>query len=104
MFEKGIVTEVKRLLRKTLSVTSKQALGIKEIKGYLNKTYSETEAKEALKKNTRRFAKRQLTWFRADKRIAWLNIDEIGEAHATRIIIMGMYGKSITCNIKAKKD
>ena len=86
MFKKGIVTEVKKLLRQTLSITSRQALGIKEIEGYLNKTHDKTEAKEALKKNTRRFAKRQLTWFRADKRIVWLNIDEIGEARATQII------------------
>ncbi|NQU95915.1 MAG: tRNA (adenosine(37)-N6)-dimethylallyltransferase MiaA [Candidatus Omnitrophica bacterium] len=86
MFKKGIVNEVKKLLRKTLSVTSKQALGIKEIEGYFNKAYDETEAKDALKKNTRRFAKRQLTWFRADKRIVWLDIDKTREAPATRII------------------
>jgi len=75
MFRKGIVREVKKLLRKNLSITARQALGIKEVEGYLNKTYSLKEAKELLKKNTRRFAKRQLTWFRADKNILWINAE-----------------------------
>jgi len=72
MFKKGLTREVRKLLRRKLGVTARQALGIKEVGGYLNKTYSLEEAKERLKKNTRRFAKRQLTWFRADKRITWL--------------------------------
>ncbi len=86
MFKKGIIEEVKKLLRLNLSITSKEALGIKQIKGYLDKRYDLEKAKELLKRDTRRFAKRQLTWFRADKRIIWLN------------------GKSITRNIKAKAE
>jgi tRNA dimethylallyltransferase len=78
MFKNGLVKEVKRLLKRKLSLTSKQALGIKEIKGYFDKKYDLEKAKELLKKDTRRFAKRQLTWFRADKRIRWL---DTGKAH-----------------------
>ncbi len=72
MFASGVVNEVKKLSRKPLSKTAKAALGFKEIVGYLNNEYSLDEAKELMKRNTRRFAKRQLTWFRADKRIRWI--------------------------------
>lgn len=72
MFKKGIVEEVKKLSRKNLSSTSQKALGYKEVLRYLNGEYSLEEAKELLKKNTRNFAKRQMTWFRGDKRIGWL--------------------------------
>ncbi len=73
MFKKGIVQEVKRLSRTKLSITARNALGYKEILGYLKGRYSLEEVKALLKKNTRRFAKRQLTWFRPDQRIHWLS-------------------------------
>ncbi len=76
MFGQGIVEEVKALCKKRLSQTAKQALGYKEIKGYLDGRYSIEEAKRLLKRNTRRFAKRQLTWFRKDKRIRWVEMQE----------------------------
>jgi tRNA dimethylallyltransferase len=72
MFKKGIVNEVRRLSKKKLSQTSGKALGYNEVLGYLKGKYSLEEAKELLKKNTRHFAKRQLTWFRPDQRITWL--------------------------------
>ena len=72
MFKKGIVGEVRRLSKKRLSMTAGKALGYSEVMGYLKGRYSLEEAKELLKKNTRHFAKRQLTWFRPDRRITWL--------------------------------
>jgi len=72
MFSKGIAREVKKLSKKKLSQTSGKALGYSEVLGYLKGKYSMEEAKELLKKNTRHFAKRQLTWFRPDRRITWL--------------------------------
>ena len=72
MFDNGIVKEVKRLSGARLGVTARAALGYKEILGYLKGEYTLEDAKDLLKKNTRRFAKRQMTWFRADKRIHWL--------------------------------
>jgi tRNA dimethylallyltransferase len=72
MFKKGIVSEVKKLSGKKLSMTAKKALGYGEVLGYLKGEYSLEEAKELLKKNTRHFAKKQLTWFRGDKRIRWI--------------------------------
>ncbi len=89
MFRRGLVEEVKKLLRKRLSITSRRAIGIKQVEGYLNGDYGLAEAKEALKRDTRRLAKRQLTWFRADKRIKWLDIGKTD-------------GKGASCNAKIK--
>ncbi len=71
MFKKGIVAEVKKLSRKKLSMTARKALGYGEVLGYLKGEYSLEEAKELLKKNTRHFSKKQLTWFGPDRRILW---------------------------------
>ncbi|MDD4979665.1 MAG: tRNA (adenosine(37)-N6)-dimethylallyltransferase MiaA [Candidatus Omnitrophica bacterium] len=76
MFIQGAVSEAKKLLKLKLSRTAGYALGIREIKGYLDGLYDLEEAKRLLKKNTRNYAKRQLTWFRKDKRIQWIEISE----------------------------
>jgi tRNA dimethylallyltransferase len=76
MFDDGLVSEVKRLLQLKLSHSARQVLGYKEVKGFLEGQYSLEEAKRLLKRNTRRFAKRQLCWFRRDKRIIWIKINE----------------------------
>lgn len=74
MFEDGLVEEVKRLIRGRLSQTAQQAIGYREIIDYLDGRYDFEEARRLLKRNTRRYAKRQLTWFRKDKRIKWIEI------------------------------
>ena len=76
MFKHGIIDEVKKLLTGNLSLTCKQAIGIREIKDYLEGKCDLGQAKDLLKKNTRNYAKRQLTWFRKDKRIVWLDADD----------------------------
>lgn len=77
MIAGGLVEEVKRLLERGYNpgLTSMQGLGYKEISGYLQGQYSLDEATELLKRNTRRFAKRQLTWFRRDTRIKWITVE-----------------------------
>ncbi|MFH0913317.1 MAG: tRNA (adenosine(37)-N6)-dimethylallyltransferase MiaA [Candidatus Omnitrophota bacterium] len=74
MFARGAVPEVKKLLKLKLSKTARYALGIREIKGYLEGVYDLKEAKCLMKRNTRLYAKRQLTWFRKDKRIQWVEV------------------------------
>ncbi len=69
MFEEGLLGEVKKLLKLRLGRTAGFAIGIRELKDYLSGKYDLEAAKELIKRNTRRFAKRQLTWFRKDKRI-----------------------------------
>jgi tRNA dimethylallyltransferase len=76
MFRLGLINEVKRLLKHKLSRTAKCAIGIRELKGYLFKEYSLLEAKRLMQRNSRRYAKRQLTWFRKDKRIQWMSINK----------------------------
>ncbi len=53
-----------------------QAIGHKELAGYINGECSLNEAAESLKRQTRRYAKRQLTWLKRDKRINWIYADE----------------------------
>lgn len=76
MFEQGAVLEVENILKsgKKISQSASQALGFKEIVGYLNGEYDKTRAIYLLKKNTRNFAKRQLTWFRRNEKIKWLDL------------------------------
>jgi len=65
MFEKGLVEEVKRLLNKyELSKTAKAAIGYKEVIDYLNGELSLQECKELIKKRSRNYAKRQVTFFK----------------------------------------
>jgi len=75
MFEQGLVSEVKKLLKKNLSRTAACAIGIKELKGYFTGDYDLEEARRLIKRNTRLYAKRQLTWFRKDKRIQWIEVN-----------------------------
>jgi len=77
MFEEGLVREVKRLSRERLSVTAKAALGFKEVLKFLKGEIDLKTAKEMMKQNTRRYAKRQLTWFRADGRIRWFDVEKM---------------------------
>jgi tRNA dimethylallyltransferase len=78
MFDKGLVDEVKSLLDgpKGLSKQAKQALGYKEVIEYLDGGLSLSDAKELVKLSTRRFAKRQMTWFRSFQDIQWLEAEE----------------------------
>jgi tRNA dimethylallyltransferase len=74
MFADGLCNEVKKLLKLNLSKTASYAIGVKELKGYFDGLYDLEGAKRLIKRNTRLYAKRQLTWFRKDKRIKWVNI------------------------------
>ena len=78
---RGLVDEVRRLIERypTMPV-ARQALGYKEILAYLQGECSLEEAIALLKRNTRRFAKRQFTWFRRDQRIHWFDIEAIENA------------------------
>ncbi len=72
MFTKGLVKEVQRLSHLPLSQTARNLIGVKEVLGFLNAEYGLERAQYLMKLNTRHFAKRQLTWFRKDKRLKWI--------------------------------
>jgi tRNA dimethylallyltransferase len=73
MFGEGLVELVKNLRGRKLSKTASKALGIKEVCAFLDGKADLDETVGELKKNTRRYAKRQLTWFRADERVEWVD-------------------------------
>lgn len=77
MMEQGLLEEVKALKAGGChrGMVSMQGLGYKELLAYLDKELSLDEAVSILKRDTRRFAKRQLTWFRREKDVIWLNKD-----------------------------
>lgn len=75
MFESGLVEEAKTL-HAFKHLNALQTVGYKELFAYFEDVYNIEQAKEEIKKNTRRFAKRQLTWFKKNKEIIWVNYDE----------------------------
>ncbi|MBU2540936.1 MAG: tRNA (adenosine(37)-N6)-dimethylallyltransferase MiaA [Candidatus Omnitrophica bacterium] len=76
MFRQGAVSEAERALKHRLSKTALGIIGIKEIARFLAKEYNRDEAKRLIKRNSRHFAKRQMSWFKRDKRIKWIMIKE----------------------------
>lgn len=78
MMEAGLLDEVRSILKMGYdrSAPSLQGLGYKELIACLNGEYTLEEAITIIKQNTRRFAKRQWTWFRRDERICWFDITQ----------------------------
>lgn len=76
MLENGLVNEAKDVLSNKLSFTSIKAIGYKELLPYFNGEKTLDECVEKLKMETRRYAKRQITWFKRDLDINWLYADE----------------------------
>ena len=78
MFERGLTDEVKRLLDEgvTFDMQSMQAIGYKEFRPYFSGEKTLEEVKEAIKLDTRHYAKRQETWFRSMPTAKWLSIEE----------------------------
>jgi tRNA dimethylallyltransferase len=78
MFEQGFVDEVRELLTKGLleGRTANRALGYSQVVALLDGEITEAEARERTAQATRRFARRQDSWFRKDPRISWLRYDD----------------------------
>ena len=76
MIENGLVEEAHEVINSDLSYTSVKAIGYKELMPYFNNEKSFEECIEKLKQETRRYAKRQITWFKRDTDINWLYVDE----------------------------
>lgn len=78
MIEDGLEEEVRRLKEQgfTRDMVSMQGLGYKEMLGYLDGEYSLEEAVSIIKRDTRRFAKRQITWFKRERDVIWIEKEE----------------------------
>lgn len=79
MMEAGLLDEAKVILSGDPGDTSRQAIGIKELKPYFDGEATLEDCVEKIKQETRRYAKRQLTWFSRNKEIHWFFIDEMKE-------------------------
>lgn len=80
MLEEGLVEEVRRLMEQGCrrDMVSMQGLGYKEILDYLAGETTLEEAVYLIKRDTRHFAKRQLTWFRRERDVIWINKPDFG--------------------------
>ena len=75
MLEAGLLEETQAFFNSEVSATAAQAIGYKELKPYIDSLVTIDEAIDKLKMESRRYAKRQLTWFRRNNNINWLDID-----------------------------
>lgn len=95
MVASGLLDEVARLAREGLgdALTARQAIGYKEFLGVLAGTRTLEDAVEDVKRATRRYAKRQMTWFRADGRIRWLDAEPYDAARLCDAVL-GLLGRA----------
>lgn len=92
MIESGLIEEAQNFYNSDFSLTAVQAIGYKELKPYLDGFCTLDEAKEKLKMETRRYAKRQLTWFRRNKDINWIYIDNSEDVFDKSVEIIENFG------------
>ncbi len=88
MMRTGLIDEIKQLLRRKYSweLPSMSGIGYRQFKDYFDGKYSLSDAIERLKRDTRRYAKRQLTWFKRDQRIQWCQTYEQAEHHVATFL------------------
>ncbi len=80
MIEKGLIDEVKELIKKYPSnLPSLNTIGYQEIIAYLKNEIGLNETVDLIKKNTRQYARRQMTWFKKDKTVKWIKTSEEAE-------------------------
>ncbi len=84
--KRGLIEEAKKLLSYGEELTALQALGYKEMKGYLQGKMELKKAKELLKKRTKEFAKRQFTWFKREKGFKWINLSKVSQDELIKLI------------------
>ena len=104
MMEAGLLDEAKAVLSNSKLKTSYQAIGYKELKRYFDNEASLEECIQSLKMSTRRYAKRQLTWFRRDERINWLYTDLIGSEKGLTDAAAQIITDSGIVKVKAVED
>jgi len=95
MFRQGLVDEIGALKNMAWSLTAGKIIGVPEVQKILRSECTVDEAKEAMALNTRRLAKRQLTWFRKDKRLEWIDIAPGVETALAAERIMHIYQSAI---------
>lgn len=97
MLQQGLADEVGALLREGLDRdnVSMQGLGYRQLAAYLQGEITYEEAVSLLKRDTRRFAKRQLTWFKRDERITWFNVDHYPDKSELLREVLAVIGRRL---------
>lgn len=97
MIDSGLIDEVKNLLKKGYHpcFNSMQGLGYRQVAAYLNGILTKNEAINLIKRDTRRFAKRQFTWFKRDERIKWFNLERYENEYQCAREIADYIGRSL---------
>lgn len=98
MLADGLLDEVRSLVDEGYSrdLVSMQGLGYKEMIDYIQERYTLDEAVYTLKRDTRHFAKRQVTWFKREKQVTWVNKNEFdSEADILSFMIERLREKEI---------
>ena len=90
MIKQGLIEEVEKIYKKYSKFpTAMQGLGYKEVVEYLNNNLTKEEMIEKIKQETRRYAKRQMTWFRKNKQTIWLDTENTVQNNL-QIILEGL--------------
>lgn len=89
MLEEGLIEEVRNLVKNGYSIedNSMKAIGYKEVLEYIQGEIEYNEMVEKLKRNSRRYAKRQITWFKRDERVKWFFRDKSSKEEIIEEII-----------------
>ena len=102
MFEAGLMGEAERVLSQCPERTAMQAIGYKELKMYLDREIEKDEAIRLIKRNTRRYAKRQFTWFKKEEDIIWIDVtgifDSVTVFHSIKAVLMRVHPEVFQCN------
>ena len=96
MMEEGLIQEVESILKEGYKkdLVSLQGIGYKELIMYLNGEISLDESIDLIKQKSRNYAKRQLTWFRRDNRIEWIDVDSYDSIHEIKDYILDLVLKN----------
>jgi len=94
LISNGLIREISSLKDKgysPLTHNSLNTVGVKEVFSYLNDEISQQVMIESIKQNTRRYAKRQMTWFNADKRIQWVKVSDYANIESCSNYVSGLF-------------
>ena len=97
MFDEGLEREVRALVSKGYhkGLTSMDGIGYKEMLSYIDGELSLEEAKDLIKQNSRHYAKRQLTWFRREKEVTWLDKNSYSDDEIMNMMLFELKEKGI---------
>ncbi|PKL51973.1 MAG: tRNA (adenosine(37)-N6)-dimethylallyltransferase MiaA [Nitrospira bacterium HGW-Nitrospira-1] len=108
MFEAGFMQEAEAILRKCPERTAMQAIGYKELAMHIDKEIDKDETIRLIKRNTRRYAKRQFTWFKKEEDIHWIDVTGIFDRaevfHFIKDTLMRIHPWIFSCNRAKKTD